>query len=164
MNDTPRSFLEHIQELKVRLLICVASVVVSTAFMCIFSKQIVAWLILPVGNVLFTAVHESLTAHICAAFFAGLILTSPIIIYQLWAFVSCSLKEKEKSYIRLLVPLSLLLFFSGCMFAYKLIVPIALKFLLGFATSSIQPMITIANYINFVATLTLTFAVLFLVL
>ena len=100
-------------------------------------------------------------AQFTVALFTGFLLAFPVILYQVWKFVSCGLKDNEKKYIIIFAPFSLLLFFLGAAFAYFLVIPVCLKFLFGFSTAKIVPMITVNNYISFFGTMLLAFGVVF---
>jgi len=95
------------------------------------------------------------------SFLSGLMLASPIIIYQFWMFVAPGLYEKEK---RLLIPvvfLSSLFFIGGSLFGYFIVFPLGFKFFLGFATESIRPLPSMKEYLGFSSKLLLAFGLVF---
>jgi sec-independent protein translocase protein TatC len=118
-------------------------------------------LIKPAGKLVFIAPQEAFIANIKIALFGGLFLASPFVTYQIWRFVSAGLKRNEMKYTLIFGPLSFLFFLLGIAFGYFIIVPIGIKFLLGFATELVTPMLTISKYISFVGMLTLAFGVVF---
>jgi len=109
----------------------------------------------------FIAPTEAFIVNIKIALLGGVFLSSPFVLYQIWQFVSAGLNKNEKKYILICGPLSFILFILGALFAYLIIIPIGLNFLLGFSTESITPMITISKYLSFLGTLTFAFSLIF---
>jgi len=100
-------------------------------------------------------------ARLSLMILGGIILALPIILYQIWQFVSVGLKENEKKYGAIFGPLLLFSFIIGGSFAYFIMVPIAMNFLLSFSTDTIVPMITVYKYISFVGSFILAFGFIF---
>lgn len=155
------TLVEHLGELRNRVIKSIISIIVATCLCYGFVDTILPSLIKPVGKLVFIAPQEAFIARIKIAFFVGLFLSSPLILYQIWRFVSSGLKLGERKYTLIFGPLSLVFFFLGAFFGYFIIVPIGIRFLLGFATDLITPMITISRYISFVGILTLSFGIIF---
>ncbi len=126
-----------------------------------FSRDVLRLLVKPVGQLMFTSPSDAFMAHITLSLWGGLFLAFPVILYQVWQFVSSGLVEKEHRYILIFGPFSLILFLIGGLFAYFVVIPISLKFLLSFSSDSIVPMIEIKNYISFVGSFILCFGVIF---
>lgn len=161
MEDKRATIVEHLNELRnhigkslIFLLVC--SVIIYSSI-----DKILFFLSKPVGKLVFIAPQEAFTTNIKIAFFVGLLFSSPFILYQIWKFVSLGLLPKERKYIRIFGPLSFLLFVIGFTFGYLIIVPIGMKFLLGFASEILAPMITISKYISFVFNLSFAFSLVF---
>ena len=152
---------EHLEELRSRIIKSAAFVIIISCLIYAFVDPVLTSLIRPVGRLVFIAPQEALVSRVKLSLFAGLFLSSPVIIYQIWRFVSSALKPDERRYITLFGPLSLLLFFLGAAFGYFVIVPIGIKFLLGFATEAISPMISMNSYISFVCLITISFGLIF---
>jgi sec-independent protein translocase protein TatC len=149
------SFLEHLEELRVRLLHSIYSIIVTTGVCFYFRNQIYAYLSKPLTDAL-TALHlpphlvytnpvDPFNLYIKLSIMGGIFLASPYILFQLWLFISPGLYRNEKKYIWPFVLLTSGLFISGGFFAYKLALPKAFRFLLDFA-SQFQPMVTINEY------------------
>ena len=155
------SFMGHLDELRWRLIKSVIAVFIAACLFYPFVDRVLAFLIRPVGHVIFTSVADAFVARLMLTIWAGVILALPVIIYQVWQFVCAGLKDNERKYIRFFAPFSFILFVAGGMFGYLAMIPIGMKFLLSFATEFIVPMITIQNYISFVTTLILAFGVAF---
>jgi len=161
IDDAPLALTEHLAELRMRVIKSVICVIFAAIVIYGFVDQITANLIKPVGSLVFIAPQEAFAARIKIAFFGGLLLSSPFIIFQIWRFISTGLSRKERKYTLVFGPLSFVFFIAGALFGYFVIVPIGVKFLLGFATDLLNPMITINNYLSFVGALVLIFGVIF---
>jgi len=156
------SFLEHLEELRQRLVRSVISIVVAFGICFYFADNIYAYLAKPLTDTL-RALHMSdklvytnpidpFNLYIKLAAMAGLFLASPYVLYQLWLFISPGLYRNEKRYVWPFVVLTSGLFISGGLFAYKLAFPPALKFLLTFGRR-FQPMVTINEYFSIAMTI-----------
>ena len=147
-------FLEHLEELRWRILWSLGAIVVGT---------IIGWLVLervdiiellkrpiapylPGGRLVFTSPAEPFMLSLKVAFALGCLLASPIVIYQVWAFLAPALYQREK---RLIVPalaVGVVLFLAGAYACYEWLLPAALRVLLGFQAADLTPMITIDRY------------------
>ncbi|MFA5059565.1 MAG: twin-arginine translocase subunit TatC [Candidatus Omnitrophota bacterium] len=155
------TFLEHLDELRSCLIRSILAIIVAACFFYQYIHQAMDFLIRPVGSVVFTSPAEALMAHITLTMLGAVLLASPYILYQIWNFISAGLKAQEQKLLSIFLPASLFLFILGALFAYFIILPIALKFFLSFSSSMLRPMITIGKYVSFVVTLVLSFAVVF---
>jgi sec-independent protein translocase protein TatC len=113
------------------------------------------------GSLIFTSVAEAFFTYMKVAFIAGLILTSPFILYQIWAFVAPGLYQKEKRYVVPFVLGGSLFFTMGVLFGYFVAIPIGFKFLLGYATDFIKPMPSMKEYLSFSIKFLLAFGLVF---
>ena len=149
------SFLEHLEELRQRLLRSVISVAVGFAICFYFHEPIYNYLAKPLTDTLhalhmpdklvYTNPIDPFNLYIKISALAGVFLASPYVLWQLWLFISPGLYRHEKRYVWPFVLMTSGLFISGGLFAYKLAFPPALRFLLQFG-SSFQPMVTINEY------------------
>ena len=155
------SFFDHLDELRSRLIKIFLCIFVAAVVAYQFIDQILFNLIHPVGHLIFTSPAEAFTTRFALTLWAGVFLSSPLIVYHIWKFVACGLKEHEHKYIIFYGPLSLIFFLMGVFFAYFLIIPISITFLLSFSSDLLVPMITVKSYISFVGTLILSFGVIF---
>jgi len=159
----PRSsgmgFLSHLEELRWRLLKSFFSLIVMAIVAYYFSDYILEFLIAPLGDIQLhvTEVAGSFYAYLKISLFAGIVGASPIIFYQLWSFISPGLYKHEKKALLPLVTVSTLLFVTGAYFCYKVVLPISLKFLIGFAGDILKPIITVGSYLSFSGLLLLAF-------
>ena len=149
------SFLEHLEELRQRLLRSVISLFVGFCICFYFSDHIYGLLAKPLTDTLqslhladklvYTNPTDPFNLYIKLSIVGGLFLASPYILLQLWLFISPGLYRHEKKYVWPFVFLTTMLFFAGGFFAYRFAFPAALKFLLEFG-HRFQPMITIHEY------------------
>jgi sec-independent protein translocase protein TatC len=95
------------------------------------------------------------------AFIAGIILTSPFILYQIWAFVAPGLYQKEKKYVIPFVLGGSFFFALGVLFGYFVAIPVGFRFLLGYATDFIKPMPSMKEYLSFSIKFLLAFGLVF---
>ncbi len=155
------SFVEHLDELRGRLLRGIIAIGLAACGVYAFIDPILAWMVKPVGRLVFTAPAEAFMTRITLSLFIGAFVAAPVLLYQTWAFVAAGLKETEARYARIFGPCSILLFLLGAVFAYGVTIPIAVRFLLSFSSEAIVPMITIKSYVSFVGTMILAFGVVF---
>ncbi len=159
------TFFGHLEELRRRLLVSVGVVFAGTGVAYAYSEKILKFLIAPIAaemdRIYFFSPTEAFVVRIQAAFFTSLLVTSPFLISQIWFFVSPALYRNEK---KILIPLILItssLFLSGALFSFFLVVPAALKFLIGMQTEFLSPMISLTHYIGFLSGLSLAFGIAF---
>lgn len=133
-----------------------------------FIKDIVEILMRPLvqtlpkgSSLVFTAVPEAFFVYFKAAFLAGIFFASPFILYQIWAFISPGLYERERKYIYPYLFVSSFFFLVGALFCYFIVFPIIFRFFLSFASDVIQPLPAIKEYLTFTIKLLLAFGLLF---
>jgi sec-independent protein translocase protein TatC len=137
IDETKQPLLEHLIELRRRLLRCLAALVI-TFFICFaFAKDIFAVLVQPLikagqGRLIYTDVFEAFFAQVKVSLFAAIMLSFPVIATQLWRFVAPGLYAKEKKAFLPFLVLTPVFFAGGACFAYFVAMPWALHFLLGF--------------------------------
>jgi sec-independent protein translocase protein TatC len=162
MQDRKMSLIEHLEELRKRFIVCLLTVLACSIFSYFYADKILAILKKPFPHSLvFISPQEPFVITLKIAIFGGIIFALPMIMYQAWQFISLGLKEKEKRYLLLYIPISLILFLSGASFAYFLAIPVGLRFLLSFGTGFLEPMISISRYLSFITTMILTFGIVF---
>jgi sec-independent protein translocase protein TatC len=163
--DDKMPFMEHLGELRVRIVRSLYGLLAGTAIALPFSQKIVDWLALPVTRLgyelVFTAPAEAFWVQMKVGMFAGLFLAAPVILWQVWAFIAPGLHDDEKKYASPFVIIGSLMFLAGGAFALFVVTPYALTFLLGYARPGLKPMITIQNHIDFLLKFTLAFGVVF---
>ncbi len=158
---------EHIEELRYRLFKSVAAIVVGFLIAWPFKKKLLLFLERPLpenlhGKLIFLSPPEAFFTALKVSFFAGILLAMPYVLYQLWKFIEPGLYEHEKKFILPFMFFSVMFFFAGAAFAYFVILPFGLKFLLSFMGDLLTPQITIGSYISFVIQMILAFGFVFL--
>lgn len=167
--DREIPLLLHIKELRQRLIISLAAVLVGFIIAYIYSAELFRILFLPLKNVLpensknlyFTGLVEPFFLFLKLSFVAGIFLASPIILYQLWLFIRPALYEKEKKFTILFVLSGTLFFVGGALFGYFVIFPNIFRFFLSFGAEYLNPIITIDGYFSLAVSLLLIFGLLF---
>ncbi len=147
-------FLDHLEELRWRILWSLIAILVGTVagwllldridLIELLKRPIAPYL--PGGRLTFTSPAEPFMLTLKVAFALGCVLASPVVIYQVWAFLSPALYEREK---RLIIPalgVGAVLFLGGAMACYQWLLPAALRVLLNFQPTELTPMITIDRY------------------
>ena len=160
-NEKSLSIVGHLEELRRRIILCLVSVFVASFASFYFSGDILKFLSRPIEKLVFISPTEAFLIHIKIAMFAGLLVSLPVIIYQVWRFVAVGLMECERKRVFLYGPCSFLLFLAGAFFSFFVVVPIGLRFLLSFRMSDLEPMISVARYISFITRMVLVFGVVF---
>ena len=135
---------------------CVAALV---CFNC--AAQVLAWLVEPAGHLVYTAPSGGFKALTTVTVVMAFLVSAPFVLYQLWAFVAVALKPDERRFICLFGPLSLVFFAFGVAFAFFVAVPMAYRFLTGFSTEYMSPLITVDSYMSFLASMVVAFGVTF---
>ncbi len=163
-NEKKLSVLGHFGELRKRLIRSLIVVAITTILSFIFYKQIFDILIdpLPQGiNLIFVEMTEMIGTIMRVCLVSGVILAMPYLTYELIMFVSPALTSKEKRYVYLILPWIALMFAAGVVFAYFVMIPRMLEFLLSFGSDIATPQIKIGNYISIVTRLLLVVGLVF---
>jgi sec-independent protein translocase protein TatC len=157
MDEKKLPLTAHLQELRKRLIFSFIAMGVGFILCYAFADSIFSILAAPLmkelmprgGSLIFTSVAEAFFTYMKVAFIAGIIVTSPFILYQVWAFVAPGLYQKEKGYVIPFVLGGSLFFALGVLFGYYVAIPVGFRFLLGYATDIIKPMPSMKEYLSF---------------
>jgi sec-independent protein translocase protein TatC len=157
------SFLDHLEELRKRILRSIAAIFIGAIAAYFISEWLVNVVSAPLADVgvYFKAPAEAFLTHIKISLFAGIIISSPIILYQIWMFVGPGLLNSEVKIVIPIVASSTIFFLLGGSFCFFYVIPLAVKFLLEFGTENMKPMIMIGDYISFAGALVLAFGIVF---
>ena len=153
MRDRELTILQHLGELRRRVIICVLALIAGSAVGFAFFREIIELLLQPArdldaGQLIVIEVTELLTTSIKVSFFAGFILAFPVVLYQVIRFIAPGLTAKERRYLLGFLPGAMLAFTAGVAFGYFVLTPPALHFLLTFGDDVATPMIRISNIVN----------------
>ena len=167
---TAMSFLDHLEELRRRLIYSIIAVTVGFFACWNYHEFIFGYVQRPIMDALhrngmaeklvYLNPTEPFNLYLKVAALAGLFVTSPIVLYQVWMFISPGLYRNEKRYVFPFMFSTVLLFLSGGLFAYKMVYPAALTFLIDYG-KQFQPMITIGEYTDLFLTIMIGMGVIF---
>lgn len=164
--DKKMPVTEHLEELRSRLIRIVIAVVAGTVVSYFFRYEILAFLQVPIKKVLedeplrFFSLMEPFIVHIKVAVYSGIFFSVPVILYQIWLFVSPGLLEKERKYLLPFIFMGSVFFLLGASLCYYIILPFGTEFFINF-DPSLQSTINIASYISFCIRLILVFGIVF---
>jgi sec-independent protein translocase protein TatC len=166
--DEKLPFTAHLEELRRRLIICFCAVGIGFVISYIFSKRLFEILMQPLltamppeEKLIYTGLPEAFFTYLKVAFLAGVILSVPVIMYQLWMFIAPGLYDKEKRLVLPVVFLSSLFFLGGAFFGYFIVFPFGFKFFMGFASDYVRPLPAMKEYLSFSSKLLFAFGVVF---
>jgi sec-independent protein translocase protein TatC len=170
MEDVKLPLTAHLEELRSRLIRSLAALGVAFVICYQFVEPLMDWLIAPVkqldaGNkvqIIGTGLAEAFFTKLKVAFFAGIFLASPVILYQLWQFVAPGLYDNEKRYVKPFVFFGTFFFVSGAYFCYRFVFPTAFGFFIAeYVSVSIEPFLKISEYLSFASRMLLAFGAVF---
>ena len=164
------SFLDHLEELRRRLIYSIIAVVIGFFVCWGYAENIFGIMQKPIMEALrrngmaeklvYLNPTEPFNLYLKIGFMAGLFVASPVVLYQLWLFISPGLYRNEKKYVVPFMLSTVTLFLSGGLFGYKMVYPAALDFLIGYG-KQFQPMITIGEYTDLFLTIIIGLGVIF---
>src|SRR5215470_16378832 len=164
------SFLEHLEELRRRIIYCIIAVAVGFFLCWGYAENIFGLMQHPIMEALkrnnlseklvYLSPTEPFNLYLKIGGLAGIFVSSPFILYQVWLFISPGLYRREKRYVVPFMASTIALFVGGAIFGYKLVYPAALDFLIGYG-KQFQPMITIGEYTDLFLTVILGLGVVF---
>lgn len=174
IDDTKAPLMEHLIELRQRLLRCVVALALGFVLCFVFSEQLFAILVHPLkeafgaggGKLVYTKLYEAFFVQVKIAIFGAFFLSFPIIANQLWAFVAPGLYAKEKKALLPFLLATPVLFVAGAAFAYFLVMPTAFHFFLQFQGNAggleLEALPSADSYLGLVMQFVLAFGISFL--
>lgn len=169
MNMEPLANLRpHLKELQRRVLISFITIAVASGGAYLFAEPISQFLMAPLFasqadsiSLIYTNLTEAFITYLKMALLVGIIVSFPVLLYQIWRFMAPGLTTKERRVIFLGVFWGSLLFGSGVCFAYFVVMPKVLGFFMGFASENLEPLPKLGGYLTFVARSSLAFGLAF---
>jgi len=165
VDESKMSFMEHLGELRTRIMRSLYALLAGLAIALPFSQQIMDYLAKPARdtghNLVFLALTEAFWVQMKIGLIAGLFIAAPAILWQVWRFISPGLHGHEKKYAAPFVVIGSLLFLGGGAFALKVVTPFAIQFLLSYERPGLQAMISIGSYVDFLLKFTVAFGAVF---
>ena len=158
----------HIADLRKRLMVSGASLIVAFFACFFFYEPILEWMMVPVEAVLppnsqmvAVEIQETFFTALKVAFFTGFIVSLPIIFWQMWLFLAPGLYDHEKKFVFPFVFFATLMFLVGSSFAYYVVVPFGFEFLINFGSTVVTVLPSIGKYVGFFTKLLFGFGVAF---
>lgn len=157
MPEKELTLIGHLDELRKRLIFCLVPFFIAVLFSAPLAKTFLTFLRIPASGVIdklaFFSPQEVAIVYMKIAIFSGLILSLPIILYQIWGFISPALEERQKKNAASFVFWAFFAFICGCAFGYLILIPFSLKFLISLAGAELTAVISLSKYIGFVLAL-----------
>jgi sec-independent protein translocase protein TatC len=160
------TLIEHLDELRSRIIKVGIAFFGVSIVAWFFRERIFDWLLAPAGDALrgklnVTGVTEQLFTDMKLALYVGFLLTIPILLYQVWAFVAPAVGDMGRAFTYTIISLASALFIAGVAFGYFVVLPIGTQFLLSWDTDRFEPIITAQSYLPFVTRFLLAFGIVF---
>ncbi len=162
------TLMEHLAELRTRLVRSFIAIGLAFAVCYTFSEQLFAELCKPLiaalpegSKLIFTALPEAFFVYLKVGLVAAVFVASPYLFYQIWSFVAPGLYDEEKKYVIPMAVISALFFFSGAGFCFFVVFPYAFTFFVGFASEEIAAMPSLGEYLGFSLKLLIAFGLIF---
>lgn len=168
MTDEKLPLTAHLEELRKRITFVLIAMGIGFGISYFFSKELFDILMIPLiealppdTTLIFTGVTEAFITYLKVALVSGIFLSTPVILYQLWAFLAPGLYDNEKKSFFPIILFSTFFFVGGALFGYFVIFPFGFQYFLGFATDFIKPMPSVKEYFSFSIKLLFAFGVVF---
>lgn len=160
------SLLDHLDELRMRIVWGVVGIIVGSVIAGVFINYLMDWILLSPANLASMELQNLRPfgqpfLYFKIILFAGIIISFPFLLYQLWRFVSPGLYSHEKNWVGKITFFTTICFFAGVFFSYFVMIPAMLRFASGFGTEQIKNIIDINEYFSFVITIVLASGLLF---
>ncbi|MGL6278130.1 MAG: twin-arginine translocase subunit TatC [Gaiella sp.] len=163
--DEQATLVEHLGELRHRLILCLIAIAPAFAVAYAFHRQLILWLmeLLPPGTPLVTlGVTEPFTTSLKVSFYAAIAICLPILLWQVWAFLAPAVDHRTQRVISVLVLFASVLFAAGVAFSYFVVLPKALDFLVDYDDELYQEQIRASYFLSFVSVMLLASGIAFL--
>jgi sec-independent protein translocase protein TatC len=167
--DRRASLIEHLEELRKRLIRCFIAIALGTVLAYAFKERLFEILVRPLvmaldtsrDSMVFTGLPEAFFTYLKVSLIAGIIVSLPVILYEFWMFVAPGLYQRERVVVIPIILVSVVFFAAGASFAYFFVFPVGFKFFLGFASESIRPLPSMKEYLRFASIMLLAFGLSF---
>jgi sec-independent protein translocase protein TatC len=165
-DEARMTLIEHLDELRSRIIKVGVAFVGMSIVGWFFRVRIFDWLLAPAGDTLHgklnvTSVTEQLFTDMKLALYVGFLLTIPVLLYQIWAFVAPAVGDMGRAFTYTIITLASALFLAGVAFGYFVVLPIGTQVLLNWAPDRYHTIITSQSYLSFVTRFLLAFGIVF---
>jgi len=165
-------FLDHLEELRWRLIKALGAIVLTSIVLYFFSDIILSALVAPYNDavsylnkpeqrLIFLSPTGGFMIRIKLSVFAGFVMALPVVFFQFWQFVMPGLLDKERKYVPVVVFFSTVCFLTGALFCYSVVLRYGLRFLLDFETADLAATISVNEYLQFITMLLIVFGLIF---
>jgi sec-independent protein translocase protein TatC len=163
MEDKELTIVEHLNELRKRVIYILIGVLITSAASYHFIDEILEFITNAgrIEELVFINPTEAFFVIIKLSILSGVMTAMPFILYQVWKYVGVALKPHERKYLIYFGPLSYVLFLCGASFAFRSVLPLGIRFLLSFSKENITPMITLSAYVSFLTKMISAFGLMF---
>jgi sec-independent protein translocase protein TatC len=160
-HDATMSLLEHLEELRSRIIVVAIAILLAAVGGFFLAEPLITLLRAPLpdgADLIQTSVGEAFGVRMQLALMAGVAMAMPVILYEVWAFITPGLTRHERRLIWPLLGVAIVLFAAGMTLGY-LLIPVAVNFLLDFSLEGVEPLLSLSDYVGFVTTFLLAFGV-----
>ncbi|MCX8021796.1 MAG: twin-arginine translocase subunit TatC [Syntrophorhabdaceae bacterium] len=168
MTDEKQPFVAHLKELRDRILVCVIALAIAFVVIFYFKERLFEILMQPFVKVMpekssfiFTYVTEAFLTYFKMSIVAAIFVTSPVILYEFWMFVSPGLYENEKRYALPFIVFGSLCFILGAIFCYFVVMPYLYRFFVSYASEFVIPMPDLKGYMSLTLRMLIIFGLIF---
>ena len=168
MVDKKLPFTAHLAELRDRIIKSLVAAFAGFLIAYAFKERVFAFLMVPLekalppdSSLIYTGLTEAFFTYLKVSIYSGIMIASPFILYQVWAFIAPGLYEREKRAVIPFVFYSSLFFLAGAAFAYYILFPFLFKFLLSFGKDIMRPFPSAKEYLSFSVKMMLAFGMIF---
>jgi sec-independent protein translocase protein TatC len=159
-DEATMSLLEHLEELRRRIIIIALAILACAVAGFFLAEPLITLLRAPLpaqgAELIQFSVTEAFGVQMQIALMSGLVLAMPVILFEIWAFVTPGLTRSERRLVWPLLGAAIVLFAAGLVLGY-LLIPVAINFLLGFSIPGVQPLLGLSEYVGFITTFLLAF-------
>jgi sec-independent protein translocase protein TatC len=160
--DATMSLLEHLEELRSRIIVVAVAILVAAVAGFFLAEPLITLLRAPLpdkgAELIQTSVGEAFGVRMQLALMSGVAMAMPVILYEIWAFITPGLTRGERRLIWPLLGVAIVLFAAGVALGY-LLIPVAVNFLLDFSLEGVEPLLGLGEYVGFVTTFLLAFGI-----
>ena len=160
-HDATMSLLEHLEELRSRIIVVAIAILLAAVGGFFLAEPLITLLRAPLpdgADLIQTSVGEAFGVRMQLALMSGVAMAMPVILYEVWAFITPGLTRHERRLIWPLLGVAIVLFAAGMTLGY-LLIPVAVNFLLDFSLEGVEPLLSLSDYVGFVTTFLLAFGV-----
>ena len=159
--DATMSLLDHLEELRSRIIVVAIAILLAAVGGFFLAEPLITLLRAPLpegAELIQTGVGEAFGVQMQVALMSGVAMAMPVILYEIWAFITPGLTRHERRLIWPLLFVAIVLFAGGVALGYMLI-PVAVNFLLDFSLEGVEPLLSLSDYVGFVTTFLLAFGI-----